>query len=486
MRLATKIFLVSALVIVVLCATVVWSLLTVKRLVTANQEIATRAVPALRLQGALREAVHGLVRLEARALVLQDQDYAAMWTDRADRVTRDLDRLGSYLEGAEERTGQDRAREAFATYRGHVEEERRLVARGQTRAAMQIAEGSAREAAEGVEAALADATTATEARLAASQARARALEARTWRAVSTALAASLLLALVASALLAYRMARSLGRLSAATTSLAAGTWTGPLAVTGRDEISELSRAFNQMADRLSEVERLKEEFFSHVSHDLRNPLAAIRLSAEALQERARTAGDPKGARFAYLIDSSAARMMAMINQILDFTRLRARSVPLDHKPTDLLHVVTRAMDELRPLSEEKLIRVNLAAEGHAFTVLGDEGSLVRVVVNLLGNALHFTPTGGTVRARLAEHPDRLELDLEDTGVGIPADALPWIFEPYRQAHGPRKGTGLGLAVVKGLVEAHGGTVAVRSEVGKGSCFTVTIPKSPTAIAQVAA
>ena len=83
MRLAAKIFLVSALVILVLCGTVVWSLLTVKRLVTANQEITTRAVPALRLQGALRESVHGLVRLEARALVLQDQDYAAMWSDRA-------------------------------------------------------------------------------------------------------------------------------------------------------------------------------------------------------------------------------------------------------------------------------------------------------------------------------------------------------------------------------------------------------------------
>ncbi len=82
-----------------------------------------------------------------------------------------------------------------------------------------------------------------------------------------------------------------------------------------------------------------------------------------------------------------------------------------------------------------------------------------------------------MRARLAEHPDRLELDLEDTGVGIPADALPWIFEPYRQAHGPRKGTGLGLAVVKGLVEAHGGTVAVRSEVGQGQLLHGDDPES---------
>ena len=461
MRLATKIFLVSALVILVLFGTVVWSLLTVKRLVTVNQEIATQAVPALRLQSALREAVHGLVRLEARALVLQDQDYAAMWSDRATRVTRDMEKLASYLERSEERTAYSLAREAFATYRDHVQEERRLVALGQVKAALRIAEGPAREAAERVEAALTDVTAATEAGLAAGQAR-------------------------ASALLAYRMARALGRLSAATTSLAAGSWTGPLAVTGRDEISELGRAFNQMAERLREVDRLKEEFFSHISHDLRNPLAAIRLSAEALQERARAAGDEKQARYATVIDSSAARMMTMINQILDFTRLRARALPLNRRPTDMLKVVTRALDELRPLSEGKGIQVDLAAEGHAFTVLVDEGSLVRVVVNLLGNAFHFTPSGGAVRARLAELPDRLELDIEDTGVGIPADALLWIFEPYRQAHGARKGAGLGLAVVKGLVEAHGGTVDVRSELGKGSCFTVTIPKAPAAVlAQVA-
>ena len=482
MRLASKIFLVSALVIIVLCGTAVWSLFTVKGLVTTNQEIATRAVPALRLQGALREAVQGLVRLEARALVLQDRDYAAMWNDRAARVTRDLDRLGSYLEHARERTAHGQAREAFAAYQGHVEEERRLVALGQTKAALLIAEGPAREAAELTEAALTDITTATEAGLAAGQARARALEARTWRAVSTALGGRVILALAASALLAYRMARSLRRLSAATTSLAAGTWSGPLRVEGGDEISELGRAFNQMGERLSEVERLKEEFFSHITHDLRNPLSSIRLAAEGLHERAEAAGDAKQARFAYLIETSATRMMAMINQILDFTRLRARAVPLERKPTNLLEVAGRALDELRPLSEEKRIRVDLAAEGRDFTTLGDEHSLVRVVVNLLGNALSFTAPGGTVCARLVERPDQLDLDIEDTGVGIPADALPWIFEPYRQAHGPRKGTGLGLAVVKGLVEAHGGTVSVRSELGKGTCVTVTIPKAQVAAA----
>jgi len=321
---------------------------------------------------------------------------------------------------------------------------------------------------------------ATEAALERSQARARALEVSTWRAVAMALLTSVAVALGASALLAYRMTRSLGRLTVATASLAAGTWNGPMATEGRDEIGDLGRSFNRMAARLQEVDRLKEEFFSHISHDLRNPLAAIRLAAETSLERARAAGDSRQARFAYLIDASAARMLSLVNQILDFTRLRANAVPLDRRPVDVLKTVVRAMDEMRPLAEEKRVRVDLAADGGDFTALAEEGSLVRVVVNLLGNAIAFTPASGAVALRLTEDGHRLELQVRDTGVGIPADALPWIFEPYRQAHGPARGTGLGLAVVKGLVGAHGGTVRVESEPGQGSCFTVTIPKAEAA------
>jgi signal transduction histidine kinase len=476
MRLAPKIFLVSALVIAVLSVAVGWSALTVNRLVTANQAIAIRSVPVMRLQGSLRESVGSLVRLETRALVLRDQEYAAAWDRRAARLAEALTAVGAHLETDGERAAYRHIQSAVEAYRRHVEAERRLVAAGQNPAALQIAEGPAREAIQRAETALDEMAMATEAALAQSQARARALEDSTWRAVAMALLTSVAVALGASALLAYRMTRSLARLTVATTSLAAGTWNGPMAAEGRDEIGDLGRSFNGMAARLQEVDRLKEEFFSQISHDLRNPLASIRLGAETLLERARAAGDTRQARFAYLIDASAARMLSLVNQILDFTRLRANAMPLDRRPVDVLKTVVRAMDEMRPLAEEKRVRVDLAADGGDFTALAEENSLVRVVVNLLGNAIAFTPASGAVTLRLTEDGHRLELQVRDTGVGIPAAALPWIFEPYRQAHGQAKGTGLGLAVVKGLVDAHGGTVRVESEPGKGSCFTVTIPK----------
>lgn len=476
MRLAPKIFLVAALVIVVLSVAVGWSALTVKRLVTANQEIVTRSVPAMRLQGSLRESVRSLVRLETRAIVLRDQDYAAAWNRRAARLTEDLTALGAHLETDAERAAYRRIQLGVEEYVRQVETERRLVAGAQGAAALRIAEGQARDAIQRAETALDELAAATEAALTESQARARALEDSTWRAVAAALLTSVAAAIGASALLAYRMTRSLGRLTVATASLAAGTWNGPMAGEGRDEIGDLGRSFNRMAERLQEVERLKEEFFSHVSHDLRNPLASIRLAAETLHDRARAAGDTRQARFAFLIDDSAARMLSLVNQILDFTRLRAKAMPLDRRPVDVLKTVTRAIDEMRPLAEEKRVRVDLAADGGDFTALAEEGSLVRVVVNLLGNAIAFTPSSGAVTLRLTEDGPCLELQVRDTGVGIPPDALPWIFEPYRQAHGQARGSGLGLAVVKGLVSAHGGTVRVESEPGKGSCFTVTIPK----------
>lgn len=479
MRLALKIFLVSALVSVVLLGAVGWSLLAVKQLVTVNQQIATRSVPALQLEGALRESFARLVRLEVRTLVLRDRHYAAAWDQRATQTADDLQRLPAYLETREERAAHGLTLAAFAEYRQHVETERRLTSVKRDAVALTFAEGPARESVQRVEEALSQMTTATEAALARSQAHARQLEAWTWHAVTAALLASVALGLAASALLAVCMSRALGRVSAATAALASGTWTGPL-VEGRDEIGALAGSFNRMAERLREVDRLKEDFFSQISHDLRNPLASIRLAAEALQERARGASDADQVRMVQLINLGAVRMLGLVNEILDFTRLRANAMPLDRQPIDMLKTVGRALDEMHPLAEEKRVRLDLTAEEGDFTALADEGSLVRVVINLVANAIGFTPEGGTVTLRLGQVGDQFDLQVRDTGVGIPPEALPWIFEPYRQAHGRRKGTGLGLAVVKGLVEAHGGQVRVESEPGRGTCFTVTIPKTDAA------
>jgi signal transduction histidine kinase len=170
-----------------------------------------------------------------------------------------------------------------------------------------------------------------------------------------------------------------------------------------------------------------------------------------------------------------------VNQILEMSRLRAGVLPLNRSRLDLDRVVARALDEMRPQAEEAGVGLDRERVGHRFTCVGDEDRLVQVVINLVANAIRFTPRGGRIVVRLVDAGAELELAVEDTGAGIPQRDLPHIFDSYRQAHAGRGGTGLGLAIVRGVVEAHEGRVTVESQEGKGSRFTVLLPRrSPEA------
>jgi signal transduction histidine kinase len=478
MRLAPKIFLVSVLAILLLGGVSAWSIVAVSRLVEVNRDIATRAVPAIEIASGLPEAFRRLVRLEAKYLVLRDRAYADLWNERATRVASELDRLGTLLVTPEELTWHQSAASAFAAYREHVSHERVLVGRGEIERAQQLSERAAREAAELAETSVVKLSAASNAGLGRAQADAAALASRTWTTVIIAFIASLAVAIIATAIVAVRMTRSLRQLSTATRQLAEGAATGPLPIDRGDEIGDVGRAFNRMAERLKEVDALKEDFFSQISHDLRNPLTGMRGAAQLLiQGRTGGALPPRQLQMVRVIDDSAGRMLAMVNQILEFTRLRAHLMPLERKPVDLAKLVARALDEFHPQAEAAGVALSTTTSGADFTVYGDEAGLMRVVTNLVGNSLKFTPRAGSVTAQVRDWDAEVELRLTDTGEGIPADALPRIFDAYRQAHAGRKGSGLGLAVVKGFVEAHGGRVEVESDLGKGTTFVVTLPRS---------
>lgn len=170
-------------------------------------------------------------------------------------------------------------------------------------------------------------------------------------------------------------------------------------------------------------------------------------------------------------------MLRLANQILELSRLRDGLVELDRKPLDLAELVDAVVEELHPQAAEAGVALERERYGAHFAYLGDEGRLHQLVVNLGANAIRFTPRGGRVVVRIMDAGPEFELQVEDTGVGIPADALPSIFDPYRQAHHDRGGTGLGLAIVRGVANAHGGRVTAESREGKGSRFTVLLPRA---------
>ncbi|OLB07134.1 MAG: hypothetical protein DMD98_01715 [Candidatus Rokuibacteriota bacterium] len=483
MRLASKIFVTSALVIAVLVGVEFLSLRAVGRLVFFNQEIATHTVPALQLAASAREAIAPLVQLEARAVVLDDARYATAWTERAERVAQDLERLSEYALSEQEAMYLRAAGAAFAGYRRVVAKEHALLQRGTRAAALRLTDTEARVFAEDVTTNLDELMAATHTRVLKAQAEAARLEARTWTAVLVALGAAVCLALLGTAVVAQRITRSLDVLASATAEVAAGAFREPIAVESHDEVGALAQSFNSMASQLRQMEETKREFFETVSHELRSPLTSIRGAADLLRERIPGPLTEQQERLTGIIGQSSERLLRLVNQILEMSRLRTGLVELDRKPLDLARLVDGVVEELHPRAEEAGVTLEQEHVGSNFAYHGDEERLQQLVVNLGANALRFTPSGGRVVVRLIEAGSELELQVEDTGVGIPADALPHIFDAYRQAHRQRGGTGLGLAIVRGVADAHGGRVTVESQAGKGSRFTVLLPRSRADVAQ---
>ena len=476
MRLAPKIFLASSLVIVVLLGVGALSLRAVGRLVSAHAAITNRSVPAIRRAAAAHDAVLSLARIEARFLLLGDAAFAGLWGERAARAQEELEGLADFLTTKRERALLAAIQKAFGEYREVVAREQELVVRGESARARVLAESTARQLRERVEADLETLGEATHAAVQAAQADAARLEARTWAGVLIALVAALGLSLLGTALIAHRLTRSLRVLSTATAAVAAGSFREPLEVAGNDEVADLARSFNAMAERLRVLDELKQAFLATVSHELRSPLTSMREAAHLLHEEVAGTLNPKQTRLVAIIGDSTERLLRLVNQILDLSRLRAGRLPLARRTLDLTQVAERGVNELRPQAAEGHVSVSVERVGQNFEAAVDEDKLVQVVVNLVANAIRFTPAGGRVAVRVVDAGPEVELHVEDTGVGIPAAALPRIFDMYQQAHSQSGGTGLGLAIVRGVVEAHNGRVTVESQEGKGSRFTVLLPR----------
>src|SRR6266568_3004556 len=429
MRLPYKVFMTSALVIVALVAVATWSLLAISRLVDVNRGIATQSLPALRMGTSLREQLAGLTRTESDAGPGGAEVAQRAWNDRAARMAKEFDLLRIFLSTDEERWQHQEATVAFATYR-------RLAAIGPG------LDSERRLMVDRTEAHLDRMLGATYGALEETQSEARRLEGHTWHTVYWALLVSLAAGLATTAILSVH----------------------------------LTRSFNRMAERLREVDHLKEEFFSHISHELRTPLTSVKEATHLLVDGVQGPLTPKQERLVGIIAASSDRILRLVNQVLELSRLRARLLPIERRPVDIEKVIVRALEELRPQIEEKGLAVGRATSGTDFALQGDEDQLLRVLVNLVGNAVKFTPHGGAVTVGLTDLGPDVEIAVEDTGIGIPALDLPRIFDPYKQAHRGRGGSGLGLAIVKGLVEAHGGSVQVESAAGRGSRFVVRLPR----------
>jgi len=224
--------------------------------------------------------------------------------------------------------------------------------------------------------------------------------------------------------------------------------------------------------------RAKDEFLSTLSHELRTPLNAVLGWTRIVLTREET--NPQNVRALQIIERNAAAQAAMIDDILDVARIVSGKLRLETAPADLMQVALAAVDVIAPAAAAKRITVRTELEDAVPTVLGDSGRLQQIVWNLLSNAVKFSDAGGEIVVRLGTAGDRVRLSVGDRGRGIPAEFLPFVFDRFRQSDvsSARRqgGLGLGLALVKDLVQLHGGMIAVESGgEGQGAVFTIELP-----------
>ncbi|HZR00520.1 MAG TPA: response regulator [Chloroflexota bacterium] len=240
----------------------------------------------------------------------------------------------------------------------------------------------------------------------------------------------------------------------------------------------------QLATAVRELEaasRAKSEFLANMSHELRTPLNAIIGFSELLID-ARDDEDA-AARTAYLqtIHASGQHLLALVNDILDLSKIEAGKMEVRLAPVAVAEVVAQALATVQPLAARKGIALFVAAEG-AGEIVADEGRLTQILLNLLSNAVKFTPEGGRVTVEAVRLPDVVQVSVSDTGIGIAPEDHDRIFDEFQQVDGSasrrQEGTGLGLALTRRLVELHGGRIWVESALGQGSRFHVTLPSRP--------
>lgn len=238
-----------------------------------------------------------------------------------------------------------------------------------------------------------------------------------------------------------------------------------------DEIGELARAFNQTLERLERLFRSQQRFLADVSHELRTPLTSVRGNLDLMSRFGRYDAESMA-----VIQDEMERMSRLLGDLLLLARADTGGLPLRHEPIELDNVLFEVYRQVSRI--EKPVAVELTAVDQAI-VLGDEDRLKQLILNLVDNGIKYTQPGGAVRLSLAKENGWAQLTVSDTGIGIPAEDLPNIFDRFYRVDKARSraqgGSGLGLAIVKWIVQAHGGGIQVDSTVGVGTTFRVSLP-----------
>ncbi|HEU4725856.1 MAG TPA: ATP-binding protein [Candidatus Eisenbacteria bacterium] len=291
-----------------------------------------------------------------------------------------------------------------------------------------------------------------------------------------AVAAAGLLSLIVMWLLSRRIVGPVEALTTAARRMEGGDWGARVAVRSRDEIGDLSHAFNAMAESLARNETLRRQLVSDVAHELRTPLTNLRAQLEAIEDGI----VPADAAALRSLHEETLLLARLVEDLQELSLAEAGRLRLDRAPIAPSEAIEAVATAFRAQAESRGVAIRVSPSD-APAVLADRARLAQILRNLVGNAVTHTPDGGELT--LSAAPDAagggVRFDVRDTGEGIAPEHLPHLFDRFYRADASRTratgGAGLGLAIVKHLVEAHGGSVAVASEPGRGTTVSFTIP-----------
>jgi signal transduction histidine kinase len=305
---------------------------------------------------------------------------------------------------------------------------------------------------------------------------------------------SAIISLFFAVFLAQSIVSRLRALLAVSKQVAEGDLSARVEVNSSDEIGQLGAEFNSMVSRLesaqeqrARLEVSRRDLIAAVSHDLRTPLASMRAMVEALNDGVVTDPDTVS-RYLHTIQTETQHLTALIDDLFELSQIDAGALRLHLEPTSLEDLVSDALESMRAQAEQKNVHLQEQVEGVPPRVPLDAPRMQRVLYNLIQNAIRHTPADGTVTLTVRGASDKVELTVADNGEGISGSDLPHVFDRFyrgerartrdKQESGP--GAGLGLAIAKGIVEAHGGMISATSKPGQGASFHVVLPSMPGA------
>jgi two-component system sensor histidine kinase GlrK len=264
-----------------------------------------------------------------------------------------------------------------------------------------------------------------------------------------------------------------------TREIGKGDFKGDVKLSSPPELAELASAFNLMCNKLGELDQMKSDFFSTVTHELRTPLSSTKMGISLLEggrEGSLTEGQKE---LLSLVKQENNRMVGLVNAILDLSKMEAGMMAYQIEQKNIVPLIDQVVKEMKPLVETKRIRFESEVAEKLPTPKVDTERFLQVLRNVIGNALKFTPDGGRVNVSVRTIDGGLQISVADTGPGIPEKNLTTIFEKFQQVNpkGPykTKGTGLGLAIAKQVVTHHGGKIWAESKLGEGSIFFILLP-----------